>query len=204
MMLAIVGMIALSGWLLWPEWRKFQTVRLLRRDFESLIRNCDHDVKLHADAYAAATSRGGEVKNVRGEALATEFLLPMLKNDCAKVRMHTAVFLEQIGPGAKDAIPDLMDALRDENAVVRLRTAVALAEFGTTANRAVPALIDTLQDEDDYVSAAAARAVRRIAQRVAVKFVTEHAEDRQLSPKVIDILLHYDYEKEMEAKTMAF
>ncbi len=204
MIAAIVGMIAISGWLLWPEWRKFLIVKRLRRNFDSLTRNCDHDVNLHADVYDIAISRCREVKNVGGETLATEFLLPMLKHDCAKVRMYGTVFLEQIGPAAKDAIPSLIETLRDENAVVRLRAAYALPKFVGAAKAAVPALIDALQDDHSNVSEASARALRRIDSKIAVEFAADHAEDRHLSPKVVEILLRYDHDKVIAGKKVAF
>ena len=199
-----LGVIALSGWLLWPEWRRFQAVERLRRDFDQLVENFGDEVRLSPDVYDAAISHGRELRTVGGESRAAEYLAPMLKHDRAMVRMFTAVFLEQIGPGAKDAVPDLIAALQDEHAKVRLRAAYALAEYESAASEAVVPLTHALRDKDDFVSYAAAVALRRIDRRVAEAFATEHAADGSLSPKVIDTLLHYDHDLAIEGKKIAF
>ena len=201
---AIVGVIALSGWLLWPEWRKFLAVRELTREFKQLISNCGHKSELSRNEYDAAIARGREIDKVHAAALATDFLTSMLKDDCARVRMIAAVFLEQIGPAASDAVPNLIEALRDDNAKVRLRAAYALAEFGAVASAAVPPLLDAVQDESEMVRNAAAVAARRIDPKSAARFAIENGDDRHLSPIVLDILLHYDHEEMLRGKALAF
>jgi HEAT repeat protein len=75
----------------------------------------------------------------------------LLKDPDAQVRSSVASALGSIGPTAKDAVPDLVQALNDTNPQVRSNAASALEKMGTDAKDAVPDLIKALHDQDAEV-----------------------------------------------------
>lgn len=77
-------------------------------------------------------------------------------NRQALVRQRAADVLAQIGPEARDAVPDLTAALRDPSADVRKSAAFALGQIGPDAAGAVAELLDVMLEAD-----AAQRAFRR-------------------------------------------
>ena len=76
-----------------------------------------------------------------------------------------------IGEGAKDAVPDLVQALQDEDTRVPRVAAEALGEIGS--EDAVPTLIQVLQDENVGVRRRVARALGRIGTPEALKAVKD-------------------------------
>ena len=79
---------------------------------------------------------------------ATPFLIQQLQNDQDKwVRMLAAMALSAVGEGAKDAVPDLIQALQDQDISVRYYAAYALGKIGEDAKDAVPVLIQALQND---------------------------------------------------------
>ena len=78
-----------------------------------------------------------------------------------------------IGEGAKDAVPDLVQALQDEDTRVPRVAAEALGEIGEGTKDAVPTLIQVLQDENVGVRRRVARALGRIGTPEALKAVKD-------------------------------
>ena len=71
----------------------------------------------------------------------------------------------KVGPGAKDAVPALIDALKDKESGVRGSACFALGEIGPAASAAIPALSRVVtQDEDPEVRRAAALAIGKIQE----------------------------------------
>ncbi|MCO6457611.1 MAG: HEAT repeat domain-containing protein [Pirellulaceae bacterium] len=66
----------------------------------------------------------------------------------ALVRQRAADVLAQIGPEARDAVPDLTAALRDPSAEVRKSAAFALGQIGPDAAGAVAELLDVMLEAE--------------------------------------------------------
>lgn len=66
----------------------------------------------------------------------------------ADVRLGAALRLEEIGPDAKPAVPQLIEALKDDDTRVRQCAASALGAIGPEAKAAVPHLAAMLPEED--------------------------------------------------------
>lgn len=83
-----------------------------------------------------------------------------LSNPDFKMRVKAVLGLGQIGPTAKRAVSNIIDALKyDENADVRRFAAQALGKIGICAKDTLDALINALKDKDSYVCASAANAL---------------------------------------------
>jgi HEAT repeat protein len=132
---------------------------------EGLLKDKDASVRLAA---ALAIWRlGGNADH------AVAILRQNLKNQGSyPLRVGAAVYLGNIGPAAKEAIPDLIEALKDKDEDVREQAATALGKTGAEARPAVPALRLALQDDAGGVRKAAAGALTQITgeQVVAPKF----------------------------------
>ena len=70
--------------------------------------------------------------------------------------------LARLGPGAKAAVPELIEALKVEEAEFRDQVAFTLAMIGPDASPAVPALIQSLSDENPDVCYTACYALGKI------------------------------------------
>ena len=107
------------------------------------------------------------IKAVEGEV---PVLIKALQDQEASKSVHVmaAWTLGNIGEGAVDAVPALMQALKDQNPDVRNNAAWALAKIGEDA---VPALIQALQDQDSQVHANAVLALGEIGTPEALKAV---------------------------------
>ena len=68
-----------------------------------------------------------------------------LADDHINVAQGAAFSLEQIGPGAKDAVPALIEALQSSKDLVPLMASRALGAIGPPAAEAVPTLIENLK-----------------------------------------------------------
>jgi HEAT repeat protein len=73
-------------------------------------------------------------------------LTRQLESPDAQQRIAAAVAIGDLGPGARAAVPALIEALRDQNPTVRFQAAISLGCIGPEAKAAVPALIGTLKD----------------------------------------------------------
>ena len=97
-------------------------------------------------------------------------LKKVLQDQISFVRTY-AGHQQGIGEGAKDAVPDLVQALQDEDTRVPRVAAEALGEIGS--EDAVPTLIQVLQDENVGVRRRVARALERIGTPEALKAVKD-------------------------------
>jgi len=74
-------------------------------------------------------------------------LLEGLKDSDKQVRFAAAQGLSEMGPEAKDAVPQLIDALQDSDQQVRAFAAMALGKIGPDAVTAVPYLVGKLSPD---------------------------------------------------------
>jgi len=75
------------------------------------------------------------------------------------VRRSAAINLNNMGPGAANAVPALIAVLKDGDADVRWAAAKALGNIGPASQPAIHDLIGALKDSNDKVRAAAAAAL---------------------------------------------
>jgi HEAT repeat protein len=90
-------------------------------------------------------------------------LAEALKDADPRVRVGSAMALDNMGPPAAPAVQALMAALRDSNPEVRQWAARALGSIGPAAEPAVPALQKVAKLEG--VQGAAEEAIRKIRAR---------------------------------------
>ena len=95
-----------------------------------------------------------------------------MQNEDAQVRVSAAEVLGQIGSGAVDAMPALIQVLRDQNPEVRQYAVGALGHIA--AVDAVPALMQALKDQNPKVRNNAAWALEQIGTPEALKAVKEY------------------------------
>ena len=92
--------------------------------------------------------------------------LQALKDNDWQVRTAAAMALEEIGPRAAVAVPDLIQTLeKDKREDVRRAAAEALGSIKPTAMEAISALTRALEDQSAYVRWAAAKALSAITGR---------------------------------------
>jgi HEAT repeat protein len=93
---------------------------------------------------------------------ATRALIAIVKNDSLgdRTRWEAIQTLGEIGPGARDAIPALIDALKDRDDDVREHAAESLGDIG--AIEAVPQLTMALADESPEVRRDAVRSLGQL------------------------------------------
>ena len=89
-----------------------------------------------------------------------------LEDEDADVRSSAVGALLRIGPGAAEAVPQLIKALKDEDWDVRMGAADVLGILGPAAEDCVPQLITALQDTDCYVRNSVAQALVKIKPEV--------------------------------------
>lgn len=77
--------------------------------------------------------------------------------------LNAAGAIEQIGPGAKDAVPALLKALSHEDAAVREQAAKALGAVEVRDQQVVVALLKSQDDANETVRAAAKDALARLS-----------------------------------------
>jgi HEAT repeat protein len=105
-------------------------------------------------------------------------LVKQLKDKDAGKRSKAARALENLDPGAKDAVPILLEALKEQQDVTIPPVASrALARLGAPA---VPALIEALEGKDGHVQQYAAMAVQKIGPQA-----------KQAVPALIEIVKKY-------------
>jgi HEAT repeat protein len=92
--------------------------------------------------------------------------LQALRDDDWQVRTAAAMALEEIGPRAAVAVPDLVQTLeKDQRAEVRRAAAEALGSIKPTTIEAISALTRATEDQSAYVRWAAAKALSAITER---------------------------------------
>jgi len=140
--------------------------------FVKTLEDADHSVVLPALHSLAE----------RGEK-AVPLLREALKNE--KSRYWACVALADIGPAAKDAVPDLAKLTTSENAEIRLQTAVALGQIGSGAASAAPALGNLLNDPEVGVRYGAAFALGSIGSPVADEALKKNLSGSDAQLKMI-------------------
>jgi HEAT repeat protein len=89
-----------------------------------------------------------------------------LRDNDWQVRTAAAMALEEIGPRAAVAVPDLIQTLeKDKREDVRRAAAEALGSIKPTAIEAISALTRALEDQSAYVRWAAAKALSAVTER---------------------------------------
>lgn len=81
-----------------------------------------------------------------------------LKSPHVNIRREAARALGEIGPGAKDAVPELIEALNDED--MDLITVRALGQIGPAARPAAPAITQWLKKIDSWSGCRCRRNIR--------------------------------------------
>jgi HEAT repeat protein len=104
-------------------------------------------------------------------------LLVTLKSEKVTERAAAARILGELGPAAKEAVPDLQAALADPDKDVRRCAARSLGDIGKASKPAVPALGKTLKDPDAPVRQASAYALGRIGDPAAKPFLEAAKKD---------------------------
>lgn len=89
-------------------------------------------------------------------------LRAMLADPDPEVQARGALGLSQIGPEAKDAVPELIPLLKSRNALARQNAGVALAAIGPEAKDAVSGLTEALKDSEWAVRRQSAMALGAI------------------------------------------
>ena len=84
------------------------------------------------------------------------------------VRCHAVWALGLIGPAAKSALADLIQALQDQEPEVRSKAAYALGRVGTDSEEALAALIAAFADPDEDVRSTATEGVARFGDKAIV------------------------------------
>ena len=104
-------------------------------------------------------------------------LVVTLKSEKVAERASAARILGELGPAAKDAVPDLQAALADADKDVRRCAARSLGDIGKASKPAVKALGKTLKDNDAAVRQASAYALGRIGDPAAKPFLEAAKKD---------------------------
>jgi len=112
-----------------------------------------------------ATAKGDDEPTYQGRPL-HEWVKLLKKGDGA-ARQRAALAIGEMGPKAKAAVPDLVDALKDKSGRVRRFAAKALGQIGPKAKAAVPSLTEALKD--DEVGSMAGYALKKIDPEAARK-----------------------------------
>ena len=88
-----------------------------------------------------------------GGAAAVPAMIEALKDD--RTDYWACIVLSEIGPAAKDAVPQLIKTLSDDEQEVRMEGAMTLAAIGEASAPAIPKLIELLNDKETGVRLAA-------------------------------------------------
>jgi HEAT repeat protein len=86
-----------------------------------------------------------------------------------RVRTTTVITIGSMGPSAKAAVPDLIEALDDSNWMTRTMACESLGKIGPGAEAAIPALRKKLDEQNVTIRQAARSALRKIAPQMEVE-----------------------------------
>ena len=81
-----------------------------------------------------------------------------------ETRMNAVVALREMGPKARNAVPDLIERLSDPGSSIRLHSAIALGNLGPAASDAVPHLKPLLASTNHTVRVYTANALWKITK----------------------------------------
>jgi HEAT repeat protein len=124
---------------------------------------------------------------IAAQAQSTAALKAALKNPDEKARIVAIDGLAKLGPGAQDAVDDLVTQLADESASasVRAHAAWALGCVGKGAKSAAPALVKTAADPDFHVRRESVEALKAIGDAdVANPVLAAALDDKDPSVRV--------------------
>jgi HEAT repeat protein len=110
-----------------------------------------------------------------GGAAAVPALIEALKHE--EGRYWACIALAEMGPAAKDAVPQLTSLLSDDEPEVRMEAVMALGEIGPDAVAAAPALIKTLADTTPAVRYAAGFSLGKIGATAALPALEKAEHD---------------------------
>jgi HEAT repeat protein len=134
-----------------------EALRLIERDAEAAAAGA-HDPQQKKNAEATQRKITDDVVKALGEALD--------KSD-EDVRTRATMCAAELGPMAKDTIPQLVTLLKDNTVFVRAGAASALGEMGSDAKNAMAPLEELLKDKDPRVRKRATEALARLGKPVA-------------------------------------
>ena len=105
-------------------------------------------------------------------------LRQMLKRGDMRVRLYAVSALGKIGPGAKEAVPDLVEMLR--GTYCRSEAFDALCQVGPAAREALPALVKFVDDSNYLLSAELLETTGKIelSGPVMVKLIVRWMDNR--------------------------
>jgi HEAT repeat protein len=125
----------------------------------------DHDPAVQGGAMSAIREGGAEAVPLlvhflrASRPIRSEHTGDWVDDD---LRQRSAGLLGQIGPDARDSVPELTALLPDHNARLRETAAASLGQIGHASAEAVPGLVGLLNDPEVKVRRAAVRALGRI------------------------------------------
>ena len=96
------------------------------------------------------------------------------------IRLFVAQALRNIGPGAKEAVPVLIEALQDEDTGGRCLAVEVLGAMGTEARPAVPLLFKALNDPDPYTRVKTVESIIAVGPESFPSLMEALAENSQL------------------------
>ena len=91
-----------------------------------------------------------------------------LSSDNEAVREAASRALDEIGPEARAAIPNLLKSLKNREAAIRRAAIEALGNMGSKARKTAPHLAGALRDKSAAVRASAAEALAKVGARADV------------------------------------
>jgi HEAT repeat protein len=106
------------------------------------------------------------------------FLARLVAHGEYPIRKDAAALLAEMGPDAKEAIPNLIDSLKEKSYFKsedwRAESARALGNMGPDAKEAVPQIAKLLADEDQAIRREALKALQKIGTRDARKAIKKY------------------------------
>ena len=114
-----------------------------------------------------------------------------LKSDNSKVRMQAIEVLVQLGPKAKEAVPDLIEKLKNgSDKVEKTKAVFALEKIGKEAKPAIPAITDLLETNDwelQWIAASALADIDPPAAKDAVPKLIEFLNTQRAHPRFVHV-----------------
>lgn len=110
-----------------------------------------------------------------GEA-GVQVLIEELKNE--KVQYWACIALGEVGPGAKAAVPQLIQLAASKRPLVRMQAIMALGQIGADSKSVSPVLIKALSDDQNSVRYAAAFAIGKIGAKDAAAELTKQLDSK--------------------------
>jgi HEAT repeat protein len=147
--------------------------RLVRRECVRALRamKLDPDVAIPLFVEMLNNAAPGELAPALGAlAEGAAAAVPSLKKaiqDFPQARYWACLILAEIGPEAKEAVPELVACLKDDDAEIRREAIAALGRIGPSAKQAVPAIANALADQDAGVRYTAAYSLGVIGPEAA-------------------------------------